>query len=102
MQCDSLPGESCASHGAGHGLLVLQARVTAATPSKWQDGLVRGAGADGWIAIDLLDGDTAWVWNHTDRSQSLSVGSPVAVHALYHTLAIGHERVNILIAAPVD
>jgi hypothetical protein len=83
-------------------MLPLQQRVTAATPSKWRDGIVRSVSSNGWIAIDLIvAAETVWVWNHVDRSQSLRVAEPVAVHALYHALAIGEERVNVLIAEPV-
>ena len=108
MHCDSLSGESCVGHGAGHELLPLQERVIAATPSKWRDALVRTASADGWIAVDLIDApsdgsaQTIWLWNHTDRAATLPAGSPVAVHTVYHALAIGSDRINVLIAAPVE
>ena len=118
MHCDTLPGETCLGHGDGHELLPLQERVIAATPSKWRDGIVRSVSAAGWIAVELLDAptdgtptvgsassesaQTLWLWNHTDRVATLPVGSPVAVHAIYHALAIGTNRVNVLVAAPVD
>jgi hypothetical protein len=123
MHCDTLPGETCLGHGDGHELLPLQERVIAATPSKWRDGIVRSVSAEGWIAVDLLDAptdgsahaepatatatataespQTLWLWNHTNRVATLPVGSPVAVHAIYHALAIGTNRVNVLVAAPV-
>ncbi|WP_213814261.1 hypothetical protein [Glaciihabitans sp. dw_435] len=91
---------SCTHGGAGHAILAIQERVTAATPTKWRDGIVRDVSAGGWIAIDLIEsGDTEWVWNHADRTGSLTVGQPVALHALYHVLALGSERVNVLVAA---
>jgi hypothetical protein len=103
MQCDGLHLDGCASQAAGHELLPLQARVLAATPSQWRDGVVRGVTADGWIAIAPLDGaDTVWVWNHTDRVASLPLGTPVAVHGVYHALAIGRQHVNVLVATPLD
>lgn len=118
MHCAPDSGELCDGHGAGHAMAPIQERVAAATPSKWRDGIVRAVTADGWIAIGLLtpshtandaDSDkrhdtpdnTVWGWNHLDRTGSLRAGEPVAVHELYHTLAIGRERVNILIAAPI-
>jgi hypothetical protein len=127
MHCDILPGETCLGHGDGHELLPLQERVIAATPSKWRDAIVRSVSAEGWIAVDLIDPPadcaaqpdpaqpvsaqpvttqhegtrTLWLWNHTDRVATLPVGTPVAVHAIYHALAIGTNRVNVLIAAPV-
>ncbi|HEV7951227.1 MAG TPA: hypothetical protein VGP24_15805 [Glaciihabitans sp.] len=98
MHCDSVDG-LCTGSGAGHGLLALQARVTAATPSKWRDGIVRSAAADGWVSIAPLDSDElVWVWHHRDLSDALLPGSPVALHSLYHALAIGSERINVLVA----
>jgi hypothetical protein len=107
MHCATLPGETCLGHEDGHELLPLQERVIAATPSKWRDGIVRSVSAEGWIAVDLLDApadgsaQTLWLWNHTNRVATLPTGSPVAVHAIYHALAIGPNRVNVLVAAPV-
>ena len=99
MQCDNAPGESCLHRGAGHAMHALQERVTAATPGKWRDGLVSHVSAGGWIGIDLLDtGETEWVWNHADLTASVSVGQPVAVHAVYHALAVGRDRINVLVA----
>ena len=109
MQCDNSTGDSCSSHGAGHTLLALQERVTAATPSKWRDALVRSASSNGWIELGLLDSapggdvdETVWVWNHIDRTHSLPAGTPVSLHGLYHALAIGRERVNVLVAISLD
>lgn len=100
MQCDSTSGEPCLHHGAGHTMHALQERVTSATPSKWRDGLVSHVSAGGWIGIDLLDtGETEWVWNHADLTASIPVGAPVALHAVYHALAVGPERINVLVAS---
>jgi hypothetical protein len=102
MQCDA-SSESCASHGAGHTILALQERVTAATPSKWRDALVQSASSNGWIELRLIEsGETTWVWNHTDRSATLPVGTPVSLHGLYHALAVGRERINVLVAVSLD
>ena len=103
MQCATTTGERCEGHGAGHSMALIQQRVTAATPSKWRDGIVRSVTAEGWIAVDLLgSGNTVWAWNHEDRTKTLLTGEPVAVHELYHTIAIGPERVNVLIAASIS
>jgi len=99
MQCDGISGSSCEGHGAGHELLALQARVTAATPSKWRDALVHSVSSDGWIALDIVEtGETTWTWNHRDLTGTLTVGTPVALHGIYHTLAVGTERLNVLVA----
>jgi hypothetical protein len=103
MQCDRATTDSCDGHGAGHALLPLQERVTAATPSKWRDATVRSVSADGWIALDVLDSaDAVWAWHHADLTSSIPVGTPVALHGIYHTLAVGRARHNVLIAAPID
>ncbi|MEO6201248.1 MAG: hypothetical protein ABIX44_08805 [Cryobacterium sp.] len=100
MQCTSAPGESCLHPGAGHAMHALQERVTAATPSKWQDGFISHVSAGGWIGVDLLEtGATLWLWNHADLTASVTIGQPVAVHALYHALAVGAGRVNVLVAS---
>jgi hypothetical protein len=99
MRCSTAAGEACTQHGAGHALLPLQERVTAATPSKWLDGIVTSVSADGWLGVDLLEGtETVWLWHHADLTASARPGQPVAVHALYHALAVGRERHNVLVA----
>lgn len=113
MQCDGLHSDTCHNHGAGHELLAIQARVIAATPSKWRDGIVQQVTRDGWIAVTLLESETntaqvdateatVWLWNHADRVDVLPVGTPVAVHSIYHALAIGREHVNVLVATPLS
>jgi hypothetical protein len=100
MLCHSR-GDVCTSTAAGHAVSAIRERVTAATPSKWRDGVVVHApaldGAGGsWIGIGLLDAeDTTWVWNHGDLG-ALSLGEPVALHELYDTLAIGATRLSVL------
>jgi len=103
MQCDGIDGSSCEGHGAGHEILALQARVTAATPSKWRDALVVSVSTDGWIALGIVEtGETTWAWNHRDLTEIITVGTPVALHGIYHTLAVGAERLNVLVASPID
>ena len=78
---------------------MIQQRVSAATPSKWRDAIVTAVTHTGWVAITTLDDHaTVWVWNHADLGSSASVGDPVALHGVYHVLAIGAERVNVLLA----
>ena len=95
MLCTS---DQCAKTTPGHSLRPLQLRVSTATPSKWRDGIVTSVARNGWIEIALIESGTAWVWNHTDLSREASVGTPVALHSLYGTLALGSERVNVLVA----
>lgn len=97
MLCTHSDGESCTSSVAGHAVSAVRERVTAATPSKWRDGIVAHAPSGNWIGIDLLDSpDTVWVWNHSDLGAAVSIGEPVALHDLYDTLAIGATRISVL------
>jgi hypothetical protein len=110
QQCTHTGAARCANPGAGHVLHPVQARLAAATPSKWIDGIVTAAAVDGWIGIrPLLEGqggaapldgpddtDTVWVWNHDDRTAEFATGQPVAVHALYNVLACGRSRISVI------
>ncbi|SFN83901.1 hypothetical protein [Mycetocola miduiensis] len=105
MQCSSASGGACDKTDPGHVLRPLQERVTAATPSKWDDGIVASVSGN-WIGVALVDvtstdsGDTVWVWTHAIPA-GLAVGQPVALHAVYPTLAFGSERLSVVIAAAV-
>lgn len=102
MLCAHAHGGSCTSAAVGHAVSAIRERVTAATPSKWRDGIimhVTDAGGIGgsWVGIDLLETtDTAWIWNHADLGAVVSIGEPVALHELYNTLAIGATRLCVL------
>jgi hypothetical protein len=99
MRC-STGGDACTHSGAGHTLSALQRRIASATPSKWRDATVGSVASGGWISLVLVDtGETVWVWNHAEPAASLESGTPVALHAVYHTLAIGDERVNVVVTA---
>ena len=102
MLCRRSAAECCMSPEAGHVVSAIRERATAATPSKWRDGIVvhapssRGSGGS-WIGIDLLDSPgTVWLWNHADLSAVVSIGEPISLHELYDTLAIGATRVSVL------
>ncbi|MET1052219.1 MAG: hypothetical protein ABWX65_06240 [Mycetocola sp.] len=98
MQCSSADGALCEKSGPGHRLRPIQERIAAATPSKWRDGIVTSV-AGGWLAIACIDsGETTWVWTH-DVPAGLTAGQPVALHALYSTLASGRDRISVLVAA---
>ncbi|MET4704701.1 hypothetical protein [Frigoribacterium sp. UYMn621] len=102
MPCTHSPGTPCMSADAGHAVSAIRDRATAATPSKWRDGVVVHVASIGglggsWLAVALLDRpDIVWVWNHDDLSAVVSVGEPVALHELYGTLAVGTTRVSVL------
>jgi hypothetical protein len=106
QQCTHTGAGLCANRGAGHALQPIQARVAAATPSKWVDGIVVSVATDGWIGIRLLvvpdaldtpdSTETVWVWHHEDLTAELGAGQPVAVHALYNVLASGRDRISVI------
>lgn len=103
MQCTHPGGHGCDNQGAGHTIRPIQARVASATSTKWVDGIVVSVTADGWIGIRFLEhddehgaADTAWLWNHTDLTDHLGLGDPVAVHALYNVLASGRSRISVV------
>ena len=99
MQCSSAHGGTCDKAGPGHALRPLQERIAAATPSKWRDGIVTSV-SGGWIGLALVDGDIAWAWAHKTPA-GLAPGEPVALHALYSTLAFGSERLSVIVAAAI-
>lgn len=107
MQCTA--GESCSRRAPGHGISPMQLLASGATPSKWRDALVSQVDADGWIAVELFDvtadgradaatpeSGTVWLWSHA--APALDLGTPVALHALYGALAVGSERISVVVA----
>ena len=100
IQCDHAPGMPCAVAAPGHTITFLQERVAAATPSQWRDALVEHVTDDGWVVLRTLHDDLrVWAWHHQDLSDALHPGDPVALHGVYHVLAHGTERLNVLVPA---
>ncbi|NEM91947.1 hypothetical protein [Galbitalea soli] len=94
-------GVMCDVATPGHALSIIQQRVATATASKWRDAVVDSVSADGWVQLTTIDDrETVWVWNHRDLSSVLGAGEPVALHAVYHVLAIGGTWVNVASLAP--
>jgi hypothetical protein len=105
-------GESCSRRAPGHGLSPIQLLASGATPGKWQDAFVAAVEADGWIAIELFTPgsesttgaaatltappETVWLWSHD--TPRIDVGTPVALHGLYNTLAVGSARISVVVA----
>lgn len=95
----SQPDAVCGLQSAGHQMFPLQGRASAATPSSWQDALVREASDSGWVALELVENEQVLrVWNHSAALTSLRSGTPVALHGRYHLLAYGDQRFNVLVA----
>ncbi|NEN05423.1 hypothetical protein G3T36_06020 [Diaminobutyricibacter tongyongensis] len=89
--------DGCAATAPGHGLSLIQERLASATPGKWADAVVVAVSAAGWIEVAVLADDSTHVlWNHADRTGSVSVGDPVAVHSVYDVLAVGGANFNVL------
>jgi hypothetical protein len=95
MLCSHSDGESCASTEAGHTVSALRRIVSAATPSKWRDGIVTGTSSDspeegsraGWLRIDLLEpsGPAHTALTHSAREQSALAHSAPEQSALAHS-----------------
>ncbi|TFV99675.1 hypothetical protein [Orlajensenia leifsoniae] len=97
MTCVS---ETCGAHAQGHAISPIRERAANATPSKWRDAFVAHVDADGWIAVDLFDtGERLWAWHHDDLTASVSIGQPVALHAVYDVLSVGSARLSVLVTA---
>lgn len=89
----------CGADTPGHTLSFLQQRLAAASPRQWRDSVVEQTSADGWLTLRTVDDSLAvLVWNHAGFGD-LESGTPVAVHSLYNVLAIGSERLNVVVAA---
>jgi hypothetical protein len=100
MLCAHSDGTTCASTASGHAASAIRQRASSATPSKWRDAIVEELGADKWIALRIFENDrTVWVWNHRDLGELVRIGDPVALHGLYDTLAVGAERISVLLAS---
>lgn len=88
-------GSMCVHDRPGHSLSAIQLRLALATPSGWNDAVVLDTDSDGWITLATLDGELTRVWHHSDVSDVISPGEPVAVHGRYGVLASGSLRLNV-------
>jgi hypothetical protein len=97
--CTCEQGLMCAAEGPGHALSAIQLRAASATPSKWQDATVSSISPTGWVVLaPVFGGADVPVWHHADLTQTLAIGDPVSLHALYNVLAAGRHRFNALVA----
>jgi len=89
-------GESCESIGEGHALSFMQRRLASSTPTKWRDALVTGVTGDGRVSVMTVDdGLVITLWHHAGATQFVAQGDPVAVHSIYHVLAVGSTWLNV-------
>lgn len=115
MQCST--GESCTRRAPGHGVSPMQLLASGATPSKWRDAFVTQLSSKGWFAVEYFEAandapdaagtspshatpGTVWLWSHT--ATQLEIGTPVALHPLYSTLAVGAQRISVVLAGALD
>lgn len=89
--CMCAEGAQCSSFAPGHAVHLIQARLVAATPLEWVDAIVeRSDVRDGILVLRALnDGAALTVWNGSGAAAAVEVGTPVALHARYHVLAVG-------------
>lgn len=98
-ECTCEQSLMCATEAPGHALSVIQLRVASATPSKWLDATVRSVSASGWVVLAPLVGEAdVSLWHHADLTDTLAVGDPVSLHALYNVVAAGRHRFNVFVA----
>lgn len=96
--CMCVHGAVCTSFAPGHALHLIQARLCAATPSDWEDGIVEEAdAATGAIVVrPLSGGERLELWSGAGAARDVQAGAPIAVHARYDVLAVGSRRYNVL------
>ncbi|GAA1641089.1 hypothetical protein [Microbacterium flavum] len=95
--CMCVHGSACSSFAPGHAVHLIQARLASATPAEWRDAIVTATdAADGTLTLHTLEGDALVLWNGAGAAAAGAVGTPVAYHERYHTLAIGTRLFNAL------
>ncbi|WP_460773380.1 hypothetical protein [Microbacterium sp. GXF7504] len=96
-ECMCHDGGRCTSYDPGHALHLIQARLAAATPSEWTDGIVVATDPErGTVTVRGWDDAVETVYaNSAGAADAASVGTPVAVHARYRVLAVGRSRFNV-------
>lgn len=87
--------EACTSDRPGHGLNAVQSRLAHATPSKWLDAIVVEVDRDGFVTVAELGGGIRRLWHHGPLDETLAIGEPVAVHAIYGVLAHAERRFSV-------
>ena len=89
----------CMVEAPGHAVGFMQRRIADASPRQWRDGIVESVSADGWVRVRTVsDDESVAIWNHAHLGSVVEVGSPVALHALYNVLAVGNDRLNVVVA----
>ena len=96
--CMCVHGQSCSTFAPGHALHLIQARLSAATPTDWVDAIVESTdAARGLILLrTVADGVQVELWSGAGAAQEVTPGAPVAIHGRYDVLAVGSLRFNIL------
>lgn len=94
--CMCQHGERCSSFARGHALHLIQARIAAATPGEWIDGIVESADAvTGDLVVRGLDGHAHALWNRSGAALEAPNGTPVALHSRYGVLSVGRTQFNV-------
>jgi hypothetical protein len=89
-------GEMCVDDRPGHAVTLMRLRLAHLDADGWSDAVVVSAGHDGTVELRRWSGaGTVRVWHHVDRSDLLTPGSPVSLHARYGLLAVGGDRLNV-------
>ena len=89
----------CMVEAPGHAVGFMQRRIADASPSQWRDSIVESVSPDGWVRVrTVADDESVAIWNHSHLGSVVEAGAPVALHALYNVLAVGTDRVNVVVA----
>lgn len=92
----SLCGVTCVSTAAGHELHAIRACAASAMPSRWVDALVRSVRPDGAIeVVEAFTGRTHLLWHHTDLTEVIRAGEPVAIQEAHGVLATAGRMVSV-------
>ena len=78
----------------GYELNPIQRIAANAASSRWRDAVVIAVGADGWLELADLAGDSVdRVWHYAPIA--VAVGEPVSLHEQYSVLAIGRAQYSV-------
>jgi hypothetical protein len=93
-------GQDCAQLGVGHALSFMQRRLASTTSSKWHDAIVDEVFDSGQIRLrTIATNERILLWHHAHVGDTVQVGDPVALHEIYHVLAVGSSWFNVSIEA---
>jgi hypothetical protein len=93
-------GQACDQLDVGHALSFMQRRLASVTSTKWHDAIVDEVSDGGQIRLTTIaNNEQILLWHHSHVGHAVKVGDPVALHEIYHVLAVGSTWFNVSIEA---